>query len=366
MAGYTWVRANLKTASSGRLIATLAVAVVGAFAVGCGSQASNGGAASGSQSSGKAAGAMSLTVGASGIPPVYTNVLSYIADKAGLYKKYGVNVTLRPFESGADAIRAVQSGKLDATRGPSTVVMAAVATGAPLAMFYGMDVNDFEVGSTDPAVRSCEDLKGQQISVDKIGGTRYAALQSILGSCGLSIKDVQPVAFPGSQAQQAMLAGQIKVAVLEVDDVAILQSKGKPPTIIKRLKDVDPVGMYSSYQARRDTLKSKREAFVRFTAALIDATKLFYDQKASDRVAQIATFTGQDVPTARRSLDLYRAIKMFPIDRDGLGRKPMEATLKQQVAAGNIPQDKVPSYDSLVDRSIWKDAMALVKQKGGS
>ena len=40
----------------------------------------------------------SVTIGLPGIPPVFVAVQSYVALQEKLFDKYGVNVTLRPFE----------------------------------------------------------------------------------------------------------------------------------------------------------------------------------------------------------------------------------------------------------------------------
>ena len=70
-----------------------------------------------------------------------------------------------------------------------------------------MDVVDWEVGSIDPSIKTCADLKGQTIGVDTVGGARYLALDGMLSKCKLSLSDVKTVNFPGAAAMQAMIAG---------------------------------------------------------------------------------------------------------------------------------------------------------------
>src|SRR3954462_5865452 len=65
-----------------------------------------------------------LTIGLPGIPPGFAGVEGMVAEKEGLFKKYGVDVTLRPFESGANASRAVASGEISVAYSPSALVVS--------------------------------------------------------------------------------------------------------------------------------------------------------------------------------------------------------------------------------------------------
>src|SRR4051812_1083779 len=110
-----------------------------------------------------------ITLGLPGIPPVFLGVRPYVASSPpageGFYSKYGVNVTLKNFTTGTDAMRAVINGQIDAAWAPTPTVLAAIAGGSPLVGIEGMDVVDWEIGSIDPAIKTCTDLKGQTIGV---------------------------------------------------------------------------------------------------------------------------------------------------------------------------------------------------------
>jgi len=80
--------------------------------------------------------------------------------------------------------------------------MELAAKGVQLVGIQGQEVPDWVVVSTDPAVTTCAQLKGQGITVDAVGGIRYTALASMVKSCGLTIKDINPVPLPGSQPRR--------------------------------------------------------------------------------------------------------------------------------------------------------------------
>src|SRR5690349_10469107 len=64
-----------------------------------------------------------LTFGIPGIPPVFGGTIAYVADKEGFFKKRGVDVTVRAFETGAAASRAVASGEIAVSLSPTPLIV---------------------------------------------------------------------------------------------------------------------------------------------------------------------------------------------------------------------------------------------------
>ena len=301
-----------------------------------------------------------LVVGLPGIPPVFLGVRPYVALQQGYYKKYGVDVQLKGFTTGTDAVRAVQAGQIDAAWSPTPFALTLISKGVPLVGIEGMDKVDWLVGANTGSIKSCSDLKGQNIGVDSIGGARYAALQGMLSKCKLTIADVHPVVLPGNTAIQAMLAGQIHASVLHLDDLAEASKQGEPVRKIVTLTQVDPNQHYDLLIVAKTNLAAKRALFVKMLAADIAATRYMYNPKALDRIAQIATVTGHDPSVSKVALKEFLALKWWPLDRSGLGVAPLTRTIFENVKLGNIPTGAVPKVKDVADSSVWKQAFALV------
>src|SRR5579875_3898279 len=125
-----------------------------------------------------------LVFGMPGIPPVFLAVEPYVAQEQGFFKKYGVEVTLRPFDTGAAATRAVVAGDVDIAITPTPMAINLDSNaGAKLVGIYGLENPDWLVASTDPSIKSCKDLPGHPISVDTPGGARSIALRQMVGQC---------------------------------------------------------------------------------------------------------------------------------------------------------------------------------------
>jgi NitT/TauT family transport system substrate-binding protein len=303
-----------------------------------------------------------IVIGLPGIPPVFLAVQEYVAQDEGFFKKHGVEVQLRAFDTGAAAGRAVASGDIDTAMVPTPVVINMVANGnAPLIGVYGLENPDWLIGSSDPALKSCKDIAGQPIGVDTPGGARSVALRQMIvpQPCSLKMEDMQQVAL-GSNTSAAMVAGQIKLGVLHLDDVPVIEQKlGHPLTTIITLKQVKPVSHYDLLVVRKDKLAANRDRFVGVVAALNEAEAFMRDPKNWDRVAQIAAPTGRTPAEAKDSLKKYIDMEFWPKNKDGLTEKNVEAEIKTQATVGGIQQGKpVPSAESLVDHSLFRDTAA--------
>jgi ABC-type nitrate/sulfonate/bicarbonate transport system substrate-binding protein len=141
----------------------------------------------------------------------------------------------------------------------------------------------------------------------------------------------------------------------------MIESQGKKITLVMTLAKAVPISHYDVLEARRDRLAEKRDAIVRTLAALVDAARYMADPKNADTVAQIGTVTGHDVAISKQALQLFNGIGFWEIKDDGLDKAKIEAVAEDQVKVGNVKDPKkLPSYDRLVDRTVWHDANAMI------
>ncbi|MEI7804467.1 MAG: ABC transporter substrate-binding protein [Hyphomicrobiales bacterium] len=304
-----------------------------------------------------------VVIGMPGIPPVFTTVQPYVAEKEGLFKKYGANVELRQFDNGTAAARAVIAGEIDMSMSPTPPVVNQVSnSGADIVAIYGWPNPDWVLASIEPG-KTCKDIVGQGVGVDSIGGARSVALRSMLAGCpGVKIEDLQQVAL-GSQPGTAMLAGRLTYGVLHLDDLAMIEMQGKKLHLMLEMKKTNPTSHYLSLMVRGDKLKENRDAYVRTLAAMIEAARFIADAKNADKVAAAAAPTSHSPAIAKAALKEFLAIDFWPANEDGLDRKKIEAVIELMKKVGGIqPGKEAVAYDKLVDPSVWKDANAMVKK----
>jgi len=304
-----------------------------------------------------------MTIAVPGIPPVFSGLYVYVAKEEGFFKDQGLEVEVRPFDSGASAAQAVVAGNVDLSLSPTAAIVRMISNaGVDLVGIYGQENPDWLLASAGGKSSKCADLKDQAVGVDSVGGARAAALAQFLRPCGLKVEQVKLVSL-SSNVGAAMIAGQIRFGVLHTDDVPVLEEQmGKKLAIVSTFKEVAPVSHYNLIVSTRKSLEQKRPAFARVLAALIDATRFMVDPKNADRVASIATVTGRTVQVSKQALPHFYQIKYWPLEDDGLGKVNLDRVIAAEKEVGGIKPGKEPvAYERLVDRGVWKDAEALLK-----
>jgi NitT/TauT family transport system substrate-binding protein len=306
-----------------------------------------------------------MVIAAPGIPPVFASTILYVADKEGLFKKYGANVEVRPFDTGTAASRAVIAGDIEMSLSPSALLINQISnTGAPVVAVYGLLNTDFLLGTTDTTKTSCKDVVGQGVGVDAIGGARSIALRTMLSNAcpGVTIDKVQQVAL-SSNVAMAMIAGRLKYGVLHLDDVSTIELQGKKVNQLLTVTKANPNGHYLVFMVRQDKLKQDRDAYVRLVAGLHDAAQFIHDPRNWDKVADDASPTGHAKDVSKATIKPLLDIDYWPMDDNGLDRKRMENMIGIMKKTGGIkPGKEAVTYDRLVDNSVWNDAVAMTKK----
>lgn len=302
-------------------------------------------------------------IGLPGIPPVFSTVIAYTAEKQGFFKKHGVDVELRPFDSGAAAARAALAGDIDMSISPTPVIVTQISNAnANVVGIYGFPNPDWVLASTD-ASKTCADANGQPVGVDSPGGARSLALRSMLASgCpGAKLDTMQQVAL-SSNIAPAMIAGQITFGVLHLDDIAVLEDQGKKPKTLLSIAQTNPDSHYLMAIVRQDKLKDNRALYVGIIAGLIEAARFMQDEKNAEAVAQAAAPVGHKPEIARRALKQFLEAKMWAVTDDGLDANRLQAVINEQAKVGTITAGKEPvKLDRLIDKSVWAEAVAKVK-----
>lgn len=306
-----------------------------------------------------------LTLATIADPPIFSMLQPYVADEAGFFTKYGVDVDLRPLDTGVDAGRAALTGDVEMAISPTGPAMGFTAEGAEFSALLGFDNIDWLVGSVNPEIQDCADLAGEEIAVDSQGGARYSVLEIILDSCGLSIDDVETIDFPGPTAIQAVAAGQLDTSVIQIDDVYVIETeRGEELNDVEWLIDIDPTQHYLVTFATDEVIEEEREQVVRTLAAMIEAVRYINDDASREDVVDIAEVHGHDPEVIEPSLDDFLELEFWALDRHGLPEEKIEATIDEQVRLGNIEEEQRPDYDDVVDLSLWEEAFELVEEHG--
>lgn len=302
-----------------------------------------------------------VTVSMPVIPPNFVHVMPWVAQDQGFYEDFGIEVELVSLDTGVTALRGAEAGSADIAAVPTPTLINAVAQGASVKGFYTyspkLDVQ-MVVGKD---INSCEDLEGEVVGVDEVGGFAEVLTKKFYSSCGLSQDDVKYGNFPGAEGQ-ALAQGQAMSGVLHIDEAAAVLAQFPDAGLhsLVNLWEVVPEWHYAGYAAPQKILDERREEMIAFTAANIMANEFMSDSANKDAVLDTAEeVTGLERGILSDTYDTFLADNLFP-DDNGYPQDMVDYTAEQQVELGNIEESEKPAYEDLVDVSIYEEARALV------
>jgi NitT/TauT family transport system substrate-binding protein len=136
-----------------------------------------------------------------------------LADKAGIFKKHGLDVEIKMIPQ-KDRHLALASGGVQCAATTVETHVSWNANGVPIVQIFQLDKS---YGADGIAVRGningFADLKGKTIGVDAPGTTSYFSLAWMLSKNGMSYKDIKTVTLSPQAAAQAFVAGQNDAAM---------------------------------------------------------------------------------------------------------------------------------------------------------
>jgi NitT/TauT family transport system substrate-binding protein len=183
----------------------------------------------------------------------------------------------------------------------------------------------------------------------------------MLKSCGLTVQQIKPLVFPGNNAPQGMIAGQLKVAVLHLNELIDVQQRlGGKVNVVMRMSQTSPGTMYEMYGVLSKTLAAKRAAFVHVVAAQIAALKWMTNPAHLDQAAQLGTVTGDSRAVMKQALQQYYRMGFWTLDGSGMPAANVNKMVQVQIAVGNLQASSAPAYAQIVDQSVYADAARQV------
>jgi NitT/TauT family transport system substrate-binding protein len=152
---------------------------------------------------------------------------SLLANRIGIYEKYGLKVDYTIFNDDGAVASAMLSGQVDISTAGAALIINSRLTDTPakdLAVQKTKVIDGLFCGST---IKTAADLKGKSIAVSSLGSTAHASALLAVDALKMSDKDVifQPV---GGQSVRlaALKAGSVACAPVSMDQAPDMQALG--------------------------------------------------------------------------------------------------------------------------------------------
>jgi ABC-type nitrate/sulfonate/bicarbonate transport system substrate-binding protein len=299
----------------------------------------------------------SLTVAISN--PLVNFAQTFVAKSAGLFDKYGVNVTIKE-GTGANTLNMLVSGEADVTTFATTAGMLLSQQGKQMSHIYSWssDPGSFLIGA--PGITTIDQAKALGDKCTILGGAAgsqgygYAIIYRDFAPLGLSKCKVEstpstPTLLARMAAGQATLASvSFSGAKLGVDayGAKILINPNLPGY---RKKYQVASYMTGSIYGAKDNLQSKRAAVVKYLEAMDDASKLLVPKNLTQLTKYLATyssFSASDFNSLRTQLQ--NSIRYI-----GEGANVTPA------ADRKASPNKLTNQTGWISKKLWDDSLAL-------
>ena len=304
---------------------------------------------------------MKFSASAIGRPPIFSNTFVDVGEAKGYWKKAGLDMNFRWFQRGTDTAKAVVTGDVQVGYTATPPAVNLIASGAPIVAIAGMPNQDWVIASNE--ANDCKGLKGKTVAADGINNTRTLFLQSVLQTCGLQMSDVKMIDLANQPLVKAGIANQVHSAVWHIDELAQVEHKtGKKWALIPVPKEIYAGLHYAVLITSKKAIQENREGVIRFLVGWIQTQKLMSSKKPEDQAefAKIAAEGSQiDLAVAKSAIVDFQKLPYW-VDDDGLNQKQLMAQVDQLVKVGVMKAENKPSYDKIVDKSLYAEAAKRV------
>jgi ABC-type nitrate/sulfonate/bicarbonate transport system substrate-binding protein len=296
-------------------------------------------------------------------PPNMVHVPVFYALDKGIFQKHGLEVEVKFFQGGGAVHRAAASAQsdLDVAWVPGPLVMTGIAGGSGLKIFHSMAFKNEAQLAAAPGIDAPAGLRGKTIGIEDRGGYSHLGALSVLEHAGLKDDDVKYMKTPPPARVPYLLEGKADAVVIHVEQVFLAQKQKPEVKSLANIWKLMPDYLYAAFIGPEAKLESRRDVYVRFTAAMIQSNRAIYeDKKGYLEVARkwIGPAYEKHPDVVERTYDVFVKERIWSVN-SGLPRVSVEWTNNFN-AKLNRYKGAPPTYEQLVDVRIGQEALAKV------
>lgn len=210
---------------------------------------------------------------------VLSQSMPWIAQEAGLFKKYDLDVQLIFVTPGAPAVAAILTGDSELSVQGAGALSRALVQGNREVQFIG-GIKNILTHSVlaKPEIKGPENLRGKRIGVSRIGSNPHYFAAQALRRFGLEPRDVSFIQTGGAPETLAALVAQgIDAAVLTSPTDA--QALGLGYHYVIYGPDLRIPYAATTFNARRPVIAKRPQVLGRFMRAMAESAKILHTDK---------------------------------------------------------------------------------------
>ena len=300
-----------------------------------------------------------VKLGVAVAPPNVVHTPVYVARTLGIFARHCIDAEIIEFEGGSSTanLAAVQQGQALAS-----INATAIAQGLKAKQIWGMAPRLPQAYVVSADIKTAADLKGKRLSATGggVGGFNWVMGREVLKTAGLTVDDAQFISSPTAGRLPGLVAGQVNGVALHPEDVYLAQKEKPGLHVLVDLSKLMPKYFFNAYGAA-DSMITKDRAMVRDVAiSLIEANRAIYNQK--EKVIPIMVEATKKPQDAVNFAYDYLVKNCVWSVNTGFSKERTEWSIQNGINNGDIPADKKPTYDQVVDVQLGEEAL---KAAGG-
>jgi NitT/TauT family transport system substrate-binding protein len=298
-----------------------------------------------------------ITIGVAVAPPNVVHTSPFVARGLGFFAKRCIDANIVQFEGGLSqtSLTAVAQGSA-----MGTLTEAAVGAGLKGKQVWGMAPKLPQSYMVSEDIKTAADLKGKRLSAagGGVGAFNWVMGREVLKTVNLTVDDAQFISQGTAGRLPGLVSGQLEGVALHPEDVFLAQSQKPGVHVLLNLADLLPLYFFNAYGVSDDFLAKDRGLVRDTVAAMIEANRAIYQDKASVVPIMVAA-TEKPQNSVEFAYDFLTKNCIWSVNT---GYKPERTawTVDNAVANGDIPADKKPTYDQVVAQSLGDEALAAV------
>jgi NitT/TauT family transport system substrate-binding protein len=238
-----------------------------------------------------------------------TAPMNYAVEK-GIFKKYGLDVTLAYIDAGTTLSAAVVGGSIAIAQNGYAPAAAAAVQGADVVFIGGISNQlPFQL-VVKGTIKSAADLKGKKIAISRYGATSDVAATYALKSLGLKRTDVTILQLGGEGTRTAaMLSGQIDASLEQYPRTGELEEKGFH--VLADCLQLASDYPNTSYVSTRAFIAKNPGIVKRFIMGIADGIHAFKANKAEALKSTAAFLKAKPGPALDKAYEIFTT-KVYP------------------------------------------------------
>jgi len=210
----------------------------------------------------------SITIGLASSAPAYTPI--YIAQSQGFFAGNGLNVTIREYDSGQDAIKGMLNGEVDIAGGTEGGIIGSALNKRKFKVFSTIDKNQgfYLTGRKDRGIEDILDLNGKRVGVT-LGGIGEFYLGRFLELHRLKIHDISLVNVKPPSTMDAITGGDVDAVVVHQPYSHNIRERLGANGITWQVQSSQPI--YTIVITRSDWISGHPKLVIQFLNALAQA-----------------------------------------------------------------------------------------------